>query len=104
MKKHLFAFLYAPLLLGFSVYFIFGTLVISETYEVVDDSNEIVMNTEKIEESKGEVTTTDNTPDTNKTEENNYDKIIIIAVPAAAVIITTAVIIIKNKKSKSSID
>ena len=60
MKKHLFAFLYAPLLLGFSIYFILDTLVISETYEVVDNSNEIVMNTEEIEESKGEVTSTDN--------------------------------------------
>ena len=60
LKKHLFAFLYAPLLLGFSIYFILDTLVISETYEVVDNSNEIVMNTEEIEESKGEVTSTDN--------------------------------------------
>ena len=60
MQKHLFAFLYTPLLLGFSIYFILDTLVISETYEVVDDSNEIVMNTEETEESKGEVTTTDN--------------------------------------------
>lgn len=60
MKKHLFAFLYTPLLLGFSIYFILDTLVISETYEVVDDSNEIVMNTEEIEESKGKTISTDN--------------------------------------------
>lgn len=60
MKKNLFAFLYTPLLLGFSIYFILDTLVISETYEVVDNSNEIVLNAEEIEESKGEVASTDN--------------------------------------------
>lgn len=57
MKNHLFVFIYGTILISFSIYFVLDTLVLSETYKVVDNS-EVLINSEINEQE--EAVTDDN--------------------------------------------